>query len=105
MWLVWIKGLAPHAPFWIPPGQQKALTRADDAERFTAHPVIKAQVPLPPHDPATGEITTPPTSDGRSPVGAEPAVEDLPSPAAGSEELIDVPKFLVREDAEALRHG
>ncbi len=41
MWLVWIKGAEPRAPFWIPPGQRKALTRDDDVERFTARPVMK----------------------------------------------------------------
>ena len=34
MWLVWIKGMPPQAPFWIPPGQREALTRADDGKRF-----------------------------------------------------------------------
>jgi len=43
IWLVWIKGAAPRPPFWIPPGQREALTQPDDAERFTAHPVIKKQ--------------------------------------------------------------
>lgn len=55
MWLVWIHGEAPLAPFWIPPGRRKALTRADDAKRFTNHPVIKRGA-APPHDPETGEI-------------------------------------------------
>src|SRR6266700_3394730 len=41
IWLVWIKGAKPRAPFWIPPGCRESLTRTDDAERFTAHPVIK----------------------------------------------------------------
>lgn len=39
-WVIWIKGKRPRAPFWIPPGQRKRLTRPDDAEMFTAHPVI-----------------------------------------------------------------
>lgn len=42
VWLVWIKGEQPRAPFWIPPGCREALTRPDDAERFTQHPVAKA---------------------------------------------------------------
>ena len=41
IWLTWIKGAKSQAPFWIPPGQREALTRDDDAERFTARPVIK----------------------------------------------------------------
>ena len=39
MWLVWMKGFAPRPPFWIPPGQREALTRAEDVDRYTAHPV------------------------------------------------------------------
>ena len=35
-WLVWIHGREPMAPFWIPPGQRKALTRPDDIARFAA---------------------------------------------------------------------
>lgn len=35
-WLVWIKGREPMPPFWIPPGQRKALTRPNDRERFAA---------------------------------------------------------------------
>lgn len=41
IWLVWIKGIEPRAPFWIPPGCREALTRPDDAERFTQKPVAK----------------------------------------------------------------
>lgn len=41
MWLVWIKDMEPKPTFWIPPGCRESLTRPDDAERFTAHPVIK----------------------------------------------------------------
>ncbi len=39
MWLVWLKGAAPQAPFWIPPGCKAELTRPDDAKRFTQNPV------------------------------------------------------------------
>lgn len=35
-WLVWVKGRKPMPPFWIPPGQRKALTRPDDRARFAA---------------------------------------------------------------------
>jgi hypothetical protein len=41
MWVAWVKGRVPQAPFWIPPGCREALTRPDDRERFTAHPVIR----------------------------------------------------------------
>lgn len=47
IWLVWIKGAKPRAPFWIAPGQREALTRPDDAERFTQHPVKKSAIPEP----------------------------------------------------------
>lgn len=46
MWLVWIKGAPPRAPFWIPPGCKVGLTLPDDVERFTAKPVRKALVPI-----------------------------------------------------------
>jgi hypothetical protein len=65
-WVVWIKGRVPQPTFWIPPGCRKNLSRPDDVERFTAHPVIKATFKplaiaaadggLPPHDPETGEL-------------------------------------------------
>jgi hypothetical protein len=41
IWLVWVKGMAPRAPFWIPPDPERVLWRPDDVERFTASPVIK----------------------------------------------------------------
>jgi len=41
IWLVWIKGEKPKPPFWIPPGCREALTRPDDSERFTQHPVAR----------------------------------------------------------------
>jgi hypothetical protein len=43
IWLVWTKAFGPQPPFWIPPGCKRDLSRPDDAERFTAHPVIKAK--------------------------------------------------------------
>jgi hypothetical protein len=43
IWLVWIKGAKPQAPFWIPPRCREALTRPDDAERFTQKPVQKSE--------------------------------------------------------------
>jgi len=45
IWLVWVKGLAPQAPIWIPPGRSVALTKPDDAERFTQHPVQRRGAP------------------------------------------------------------
>ncbi len=43
IWLVWIKGRVPRAPFWIPPCQREACARPDDVERFTKSPVIKKE--------------------------------------------------------------
>jgi hypothetical protein len=40
-WLVWLRGESPRPPFWIPPGCREHLTRADDAARFTTHPVTR----------------------------------------------------------------
>jgi hypothetical protein len=34
IWLVWVKGEPPRAPFWIPPGCRESLSKADDRERF-----------------------------------------------------------------------
>jgi hypothetical protein len=39
IWLVWVKGLTPRPPFWIPPGCREQLSSPDDIERFTTHPV------------------------------------------------------------------
>lgn len=41
IWLVWVKGMKPQAPFWIPPGCRTECARTDDVERFTKHPVQK----------------------------------------------------------------
>ena len=38
-WLVWLKG-EPQPPMWIPPGCRVGMTKPDDVERFTAHPVL-----------------------------------------------------------------
>ena len=38
-WLVWMHGQTRRPPFWIPPDCEERLTRADDAARFTTHPV------------------------------------------------------------------
>jgi hypothetical protein len=34
IWLTWIKGAQPSAPFWIPPGCREALMKPDDVKRF-----------------------------------------------------------------------
>lgn len=70
LWIVWLR--RKNAPasaltefFWIPPGQREALTRPDDAMRFTAHPVIrKPQIACDePFDPESGEIVEAPACE------------------------------------------
>lgn len=41
MWLVWLKGRTPQAPFWIPNGCRNGLCLEDDDARFTTHPVTR----------------------------------------------------------------
>ena len=53
IWLVWVKGLEPRAPFWIPPGCRDGLSHPDDVERFTAHPVRKSGTSAPVAPPVT----------------------------------------------------
>jgi hypothetical protein len=58
-WMVWVHGRQPRAPFWVPPGCRKALSHADDVERFTNAPEdapADAKGVVIEHDPATGEI-------------------------------------------------
>jgi len=38
-WLLWCNDIPPRPTFWIPPGCREGLTKPDDVERFTAHPV------------------------------------------------------------------
>jgi len=70
IWLVWAKDSSPRAPYWIPPGCREALTKPDDAERFTLHPVPK--IPRP--------------------IMIEPAV----APALVADDTLEVPSFLKR---------
>lgn len=35
-WFVWVDGMKPRPPFWIPPGCRERLTRIDDRRRFAA---------------------------------------------------------------------
>jgi len=73
-WVVWVKGgrmlNGDTRLMWIPPGQRDALTRPDDIERFTAHPV---RVPR-------GQGNHPEIPDSsnsaHSPTGAAPASGD-----------------------------
>lgn len=84
IWLVWVKGKPPQPPFWIPPGQRKALTRADDAARFTSHPVIRKEN----YNPETGEITETAVNVTRPPLESAPPAEIHP-PAGGADLQIE----------------
>lgn len=75
IWLVWKHGEEPRAPLWIPPGQRKALTKPDDAERFTTQPVTKKDHIIcdEPFDAQTGEIAAEP-----SPIAVIASDSELP---------------------------
>ena len=51
-WLIWVKGMAPQPPFWIPPGCRERFTKPDDRRRFAAWSIDE----LSDHDPITGEV-------------------------------------------------
>lgn len=104
LWIVWLKAERGDRTefFWIPPGQREALTRPDDAERFTSHPVIKkirVADDGSPTDPDTGEII----SDNPALRAAnhqtlsgqvQPAIDEL-----------DCPAFLRRNDWQCTGRG
>jgi hypothetical protein len=64
LWIVWLparqsaRGLTEF--FWIPPGQREALTKPNDVERFTTHPVTKAIRHTEVFDTSTGELAPEP---------------------------------------------
>jgi hypothetical protein len=107
-WVVWLKNHTGDTRlFWIPPGQRKALTKDDDAERFTAHPVIRKQHVLcdEPFDTTTGEILDPPAAGDLNPASTPEPVPDtvssaVPESGAGSlsceDDGLDIPPFLRR---------
>jgi hypothetical protein len=41
IWLTWVRGAQRRPLFWIPPGCRSRLSRPDDIERFTTHPVTR----------------------------------------------------------------
>jgi hypothetical protein len=43
VWLTWIKGAEPRAPYWIPPGCRKELAKLEDVERFAEKLYAKQQ--------------------------------------------------------------
>jgi hypothetical protein len=58
-WFIWLRGVAPRAPFWIPPGCRTALTHADDRKRFA----IVSDAPLFSPCPIETENDTPNRAD------------------------------------------
>ena len=76
-WVVWIKdedlANGDTSLMWIPPGQREALTRPDDIERFTAHPVRAPNSP---------EIPDSSTLDSSSQAAAEGDGDDATGPHA-----------------------
>jgi hypothetical protein len=68
MWLVWVKGEQPRAPFWIPPGCREALTKPDDAERFTQHPVPRKTWAAGELKPRLNGVKTPPIIPAKPPL-------------------------------------
>lgn len=120
IWLVWLKGQAPRAPFWIPPGRREAHTRSDDVERFTARPVMRKQHPVDAtgapvgHDNETGEVVDQPAlmtapesanAHGCTASFAAPAAAPVAagaSPAVAGEDPLDIPAFLRRRPAEEI---
>lgn len=68
IWLIWIKGKKPQAPFWIPPGCRDELEKPDDTTRFVSRPVMTERRVV--HfvdgdfvDVVTGEIVNAPLAD------------------------------------------
>lgn len=63
-WLIWLRDGKPLPTFWVPPGCRVALSKSEDRERFTAHPVMGNPIAASDEgfDPETGEIfDSPPT--------------------------------------------
>jgi hypothetical protein len=120
IWIVWLKGnSSPTRMFWIPPGRREALTKPDDAVRFTAHPVMAkqhAQFPIPAeigaapssqadHDERGEQPTAVDVTRADDAAGEEPAAADVPCVgSAGSstseDDMLEIPKFLRRPQPE-----
>lgn len=114
-WLVWMRGHQPLPPFWIPPGQRERLTRADDRERFTAHPVVRRDGgPIASIPPIVAARRAPHAAPAlHSPANADDEIADMDAPqreSAGGmnvaasrlaggrvDDEIDIPKFLRRD--------
>lgn len=110
-WLVWHHGAQPRPTFWIPPGCREALSRHDDVERFTAHPVIKKIHELPREEASGTAREAPSTLCEREPVeplvvAAGPDVGPQAAPPPRFEAALpdgayplDIPAFLKRTAA------
>jgi predicted RNA methylase len=132
IWLVWIKGRAPQAPFWIPPDCRSTCARPGDEDQFTARPVIRAMRPLrvaddgSPTNPTTGvilpdseavpapdRIAAPAVADAPTAMSAEAAGAPPSSPPPSSppphpiadEDRLEIPAFLRRDQNNELPGG
>jgi hypothetical protein len=86
IWLVWVKGMTPQAPFWIPPDCRTDLEKPDDTTRFVTHPVMTVRNEIRFSgddliDVTTGEIVSP-AADVPVPV----ASASTPAPTAAGPE-------------------
>lgn len=92
MWLVWIKNRKSQAPFWIPPSCREELTRSDDRERFTAHPVAKRSQAITESVAATAGAAAPEPACG--------GPGSLPPRAGSPDDSLDVPSFVNRKNLD-----
>jgi hypothetical protein len=90
IWLCWLKGRSPRAPYWIAPDCRELCTRPDDVERFTTHPVTRKQhiVCDEPFDPSTGELPQR-EAEPRPSAPPEPAAASAPREAVAGSTLSD----------------
>ncbi len=122
VWLVWIKGNDPQAPFWIPPDCRTDLEKPDDTTRFVSHPVMTERREV--HfsgsdliDVKTGEVIAEaapenPTSANLARVADTPNRENALTPAQPetlpesfncldvetvADDTFDIPDFLLRK--------
>lgn len=98
-WLVWLKGALPRPTFWIPPGQREALTRVDDAQRFTKHPVEKRAEQQKPKPKAKSQEPDSIETEFDRCSGCRPDVLILP--ARAEDDALEIPFFLKRETPPA----
>jgi hypothetical protein len=104
IWLVWIKGRAPQAPFWIPPDCRDTCSRPGDEERYTATPVVRALKPLriaddgSPINPSTGEILDTDHPGDVTEKVAEAASQPNPNSPPICQPIEDIPAFLHRDE-------